>query len=61
MTNAEAALRKALLDVLLALPFSRHCEGRTYVKMAAVYEKAAEDADPAAAEVFREAAKKIVR
>lgn len=61
MTDAKAAMRKALPDVLLALPFSRHSDPQTYVKMAAVYENAAEDRETAAAEVLREAAKKIVR
>ncbi|MBL3674799.1 hypothetical protein [Paracoccus aerius] len=59
MTEAEAALRKALLDVLIALPVSRHSSQQTYEEAAAAYEKAAEDAHPAVAEVFREAAKKV--
>lgn len=59
MTEAEAALRKALLDVLTALPVTFHSSRRTYAEVAAIYNKAAEDEHPAVAQVFREASKRM--
>lgn len=59
MTDAEAALRQALLDTLVDFPCHRHESNEGVWDTAWEYLQAADRAHPAVAAVFREAAEKL--
>ncbi|MFC3169591.1 hypothetical protein [Paracoccus fontiphilus] len=59
-TDAEAALRQALLDALVNYPCNRHESVEDLTDTAWEYLKAADRAYPAVAAVLREAAEKLV-
>lgn len=59
MTEAEAALRDALLKALIAFPRHIHGGGEGLADTIWEYERAAIHAHPAMAEVVREAAERL--
>jgi hypothetical protein len=59
-TEAEAALRSALLDTLITYPRHFHDTPEGLTDVAWEYRRAADRAHPAVAQVLREAAERIV-